>query len=391
MKKDLIAVYLNEHPEFFNEYPELLQKIQSIEQSDIPLEPLQTLSIADRIIKRAHDDKEHMKSRLEWFAEIIEANEALQERLFDIETAALSSLDLSSMLNRFCEDLTSRFKIPRAQVCLLDDSDLIESNNLRQSLLNSSGGNIKLMDPDNIEGLFPEGSGPILRSEIKGGSELFGEKKGSGKIQSEIVIPIHIRGQLAGALCMGSEEPYRFYDGLRTDFLIRTAEKLGIAVDNILLMEKLGSTPLIDSATGFYNATYMDFIIGREFGHAKRTQNKLSSVKISIDNFEELIPEDEETVLKTLLKSIRQDLVAENIIIRENINEYLVLLPRVVESVAKQYAKKVQDSIQMESISNNGDQCHIKTSISVVSYPSETATTIQDLMQADNSVINIQV
>ena len=81
MKKDLIAVYLNEHPEFFNEYPELLQKIQSIEQSDIPLEPLQTLSIADRIIKRAHDDKEHMKSRLEWFVEIIEANEALQERL----------------------------------------------------------------------------------------------------------------------------------------------------------------------------------------------------------------------------------------------------------------------------------------------------------------------
>ncbi len=30
------------------------------------------------------------------------------------------------------------------------------------------------------------------------------------------------------------------YDGLRTDFLVRTAEKLGIAINNLLLMEKLG-------------------------------------------------------------------------------------------------------------------------------------------------------
>ena len=90
MKKELVAAYLNEHPEFFNEYPELLQKIKSIDHNDLPLEPLQTLSIADRIIKRALDDKEHMKSRLEWFVEIIEANEALQENLFEIERVGAS-------------------------------------------------------------------------------------------------------------------------------------------------------------------------------------------------------------------------------------------------------------------------------------------------------------
>jgi uncharacterized protein YigA (DUF484 family) len=251
MKKDLIAVYLNEHPEFFNEYPELLQKIQSIEQSDIPLEPLQTLSIADRIIKRAHDDKEHMKSRLEWFVEIIEANEALQERLFEIEKAALTNFDLDKMLHQFCEDLSSRFNIPRSQVCLLNDSKFIEDDKLHESLLNHSGGNIQLIDYDYIEALFPEGSNPVLRSEMDGGSELFGEKKGRGTIQSEIAIPIPIRSKFVGVLCMGSEDPYRFYDGLRTDFLIRTAEKLGIAIDNILVMNKLGEARLKDSPIGF--------------------------------------------------------------------------------------------------------------------------------------------
>ncbi len=52
MTKDQIAIYLNEHPEFFNDYPELLRKIKSIEETDLPLEPLGTLSIADRILKR---------------------------------------------------------------------------------------------------------------------------------------------------------------------------------------------------------------------------------------------------------------------------------------------------------------------------------------------------
>ena len=51
MNKDQVAIYLNEHPEFFNEYPELLRKIKEIEEEDLPIEPMGTLSFADRIIK----------------------------------------------------------------------------------------------------------------------------------------------------------------------------------------------------------------------------------------------------------------------------------------------------------------------------------------------------
>jgi len=239
MKKDLIAVYLNDHPEFFNEYPELLAKIQSIEESDIPLEPLQTLSIADRIIKRAHDDKEHMQSRLEWFAEIIEANEALQEGLFEIERAALTDPDLPAMLSRFCEGMTSRFNIPRALVCLVDDPDMFDDDQIRQKLGAVSEKTLRLIDRATVARWFAGGMEPVLHSEMTGGSELFGNDEGRPQIQSEIIIPLRMRGELAGAMCMGSDEPYRFYDGLRTDFLVRTAEKLGIAINNLLLIEKL--------------------------------------------------------------------------------------------------------------------------------------------------------
>ena len=62
MNKDQVAVYLNDHPEFFNEYPDLLRKLKRIKEEDLPIEPMGTLSLADRIIKRVHDDKEILKS-----------------------------------------------------------------------------------------------------------------------------------------------------------------------------------------------------------------------------------------------------------------------------------------------------------------------------------------
>ena len=62
MNKDEVAIYLDEHPEFFNEYPELLRKIKEIKEKDLPIEPINTLSLADRIIKRVQNDKENLKT-----------------------------------------------------------------------------------------------------------------------------------------------------------------------------------------------------------------------------------------------------------------------------------------------------------------------------------------
>ncbi|MEC8957283.1 MAG: DUF484 family protein, partial [Nitrospinota bacterium] len=85
MNKDQVAIYLNGHLEFFNEYPELLRKIKEIKEEDLPIEPIKTLSLTDRIIKRVHDDKERLKSKLEGLFEISRANEKIQDHLFEIE------------------------------------------------------------------------------------------------------------------------------------------------------------------------------------------------------------------------------------------------------------------------------------------------------------------
>ena len=84
MNKDQMAVYLSEHLEFFNDYPELLGKIKSIDEKGLPIRPSNRLSLADRLIKRVQDDKDHLKSKLEFFVEVTRTNEEIHQHLFEI-------------------------------------------------------------------------------------------------------------------------------------------------------------------------------------------------------------------------------------------------------------------------------------------------------------------
>ena len=104
MNKDQVAVYLNGHLEFFNEYPELLRKIQEIKEEDLPIEPIKTLSLTDRIIKRVHDDKEHLKRKLEGLFEVSRANEKIQDHLFEIEQLVLTSTNLNQMVSQLRQE-----------------------------------------------------------------------------------------------------------------------------------------------------------------------------------------------------------------------------------------------------------------------------------------------
>ena len=233
MNKDQVAVYLNEHPEFFNDFPELLHKIKSIEIEDLPIAPLQTLSIADRILKRAQDDKEHIRSQLEWFMEIIEANEKIQDQLFEVERVFYQSRDFFQMIQNFRQEIVLRFEIPGVALFM------IKEKSARFKKLESGKGTIGLqwVEQNTVLEYFPKGLEATLTSEMADGSPLFKDSC-EEKIQSQIILPLRIDGHLVGALALGSANPLHFYEGLRTDYLERTADKLGMAIDNRFLVDE---------------------------------------------------------------------------------------------------------------------------------------------------------
>ena len=238
MNKDQMAIYLNEHLEFFNEYPELLKKIKEIKDDDLPIEPMSTLSLADRIIQRVHDDKEHLKSKLEWLYEISRANEKIQEHLFEIERLVLTSTNLDQMVDQLKKEIPNRFGIPNVILCLIKGSDPCMEDRLRQRYNGNLDEMVKFICRETADSWFASGLKPVLRSEIKD-SEVFGPNNGHGDVKSEALIPIVAQDNLVGAIAFGSPKPFHFHDGLGTEFLERMADKVAISINNILLIDQL--------------------------------------------------------------------------------------------------------------------------------------------------------
>ena len=245
MNRDQIAIYLNEHPEFFNEYPELLKKIKDIKDEDLPIEPMSTLSLADRIIKRVHDDKEHLKSKLEWLFEISRSNEKIQDHLFEIERLVLTSTNLDQMVGQLKKEIPNRCGIPNVKLCLVKGSDPCMEDRLRQRYNGNLDESVKFICQETAASWFTNGLKPVLRSEIEE-SDVFGPN-GNEEIKSEALIPIVAQDAMVGAIAFGSPNPFHFHEGLGTEFLERMADKVSISINNILLIDQLKDQLVINS------------------------------------------------------------------------------------------------------------------------------------------------
>ena len=239
MTKDEIAVYLSDHPEFFNDYPDLLSKIQTIDSQDIPIRQTNKLSLSGRLIKRVNDDKEKLKNQLESFVEVSRANEEIHQHLFEIERLILKSTQLDQMVKQLGEAITLRFKIPYILLYLVDDADHYMEHRLEERFSKNLDGLLSFVDQVTINMWFNGELKPVLNSEITTPSKVFDQTWNQKNIQSECIVPIVNRGNICGAIVLGATKPRHFHNGLRTEYLERMAERLAIAIDNILLIDRL--------------------------------------------------------------------------------------------------------------------------------------------------------
>jgi diguanylate cyclase (GGDEF)-like protein len=396
MKKDQIAIYLNEHPEFFNDYPELLRKIKSIEESDLPLEPLGTLSIADRILKRVHDDKEHLKSQFEWIMEIVKANENIQWQLHEIERLILGSTRLPHMLSMVQREIAERFAFEHVVVFLADYSEHLIERKLQERYGKELDGTLCFVEQSTIANWFGKEMKPILRGDINGQSLIFTDPAVREKVNSEALLPIILRGGVVGVIGLGCSKPFRFYPELRTEYLERLTDKLALVIDNMLLLDLLKRQPAIDMDTGFYNETFLDPVLMREFDRAKRYKKSLICVKMRIDYFADLINtykgESGRQTFEEVEKILKESCRASDFAIRcatsnaeadskdVQSEEFVILLPEISLQEALRMADRISKTLEAGRFLVNGRIMTIVANIGVAAYPGDTAETHDELL-----------
>jgi uncharacterized protein YigA (DUF484 family) len=185
-----------------------------------------------------HDDKEHLKSKLEWLFEISRANEKIQDHLFEIEQLVLTSTNLDQMVNQLRKEIPNRFGIPSVIVCLVQGSDHFMEDRLRARYRGELDETVKFISKDTASSWFDGNPKPVLRGEIET-SEVFGPPSDEDSIKSEALIPIVAQETLVGVIAFGSPKAFHFHEGLGTEFLERMADKVAISINNILLIDQL--------------------------------------------------------------------------------------------------------------------------------------------------------
>jgi len=379
MDKEKIALYLNEHPEFFNDFPELLVSLKKIEEQDLPLQPLKTLSIADRILNRAQQDKEHMKNQLSWFMEVAETNEKILEHLFEIERICMYSHSFTQMVRELREEIIKRFDVPGVLVFLSDNESLFMDGKLENHVHDGDVEGLNFIDDFTLSAWFQQGWAPVLRGDLTDGSDIFKDLH-SEAILSEALIPILLHGKLAGALCLGSYDASQFYPGLRTEFLERTAEKLGIAIENALLLEGMKNQSLLDPVTGLYNHTYFQPALRREFDRAKRYDKNLSCIKLHIDYWDDLMNTgdiDRYQVLVEVGNILKQKSRDGDILFRSDESQFLMLLPGIDGNDACEIGNRLKSDIE-DHLNPGPEEAIMSITIRIVSFPKDKIKTCDE-------------
>lgn len=210
MKAEDVAAYLKEHPEFFEQYAEMIAEI------NIP-HPHggRTIPISERQILSLREKGRQLEGKLREIIQFGEENDAIGEKIHRMALALLGSRDLNAVLHTAQYNLREDFAVPhvalrvwRGVAVLPEFAPVSEATRgFAASLTHPYCSAQAMMD---TAGLFGE-SAPLLKSFA--------------------YIPLR-DSECFGLLALASEDAQRFYPEMGTLFLARLGEMIAAALSH---------------------------------------------------------------------------------------------------------------------------------------------------------------
>ncbi len=213
MKSEQVATFLKDHPEFFEEYSDLLATIHIPHPHGgraIPLSERQILTLRGK--GRALEAK---------FKELIdfgEKNDAIGERVHRLTLTLLGARDIDGLLRDIYFSLRDDFGVPDMALRLWSGDSAPEREEFREASHESR--------------IFAESlSGPYcIDHPVADTATWFGEE--GARLQSFAYVPLKAR-ELIGLLVLGSEDPKRFHPEMGTLYLMRLGDLAAAAIQRV--------------------------------------------------------------------------------------------------------------------------------------------------------------
>ncbi len=214
MEADAIAEYLQQHPEFFGEYADVLADIYVPHPHGGHAIP-----IAERQIVTLREKNSQIEAKLRELIQFGGENDAISEKLHRSTLALFSATDLETTLGVLYHSLTEDFQVPQVALRLWgkvpEQSYLPELAATSQELRDYAG---------------------TLGSPYCGAHAPFESRdwfEGAPELSSFAFLPLRTH-QTFGLLALASDDPARFYAGMGTMHLTRLAELASVATARFL-------------------------------------------------------------------------------------------------------------------------------------------------------------
>ncbi|MBU0753007.1 MAG: DUF484 family protein [Gammaproteobacteria bacterium] len=212
MDANEVAQYLKSHPEFFEQYAELLSQIH------IPSpHGDKAISITERQMVMLRDKAKQLEIKMAELIRFGEENDAIGDKVHELGVALTAAADLPAALRALYAHLGGAFAVPHVVVRLWSGS---------------GSGTEFVPTADSIRAaaaaLKHPYCGPSAGQET---ADWFGER--GGHVRSLAQVPLRRGDETFGVLVLASEEAHRFYPEMGTLYLDRIGQMAAAALGRV--------------------------------------------------------------------------------------------------------------------------------------------------------------
>lgn len=212
-----IADYLERHPEFFHEHPDLLGRLE------IPhARGGQTISLVERQVSVLREQNQRLRRQLHEMIEIARQNEELARRMHKLALTLMDAAEPADLFATLYDNLKRNFRADKVSVRLFANP-AVPDNNTGGEFAGGAAG---------VQELFRtllETREPLC-GRMKQQQQMFLFGAEGNEVTSSVMVPLHGPGW-NGILAIGSFNPERYQPGMGVELLANLGEVLSFILN----------------------------------------------------------------------------------------------------------------------------------------------------------------